>query len=45
MILGAGWKQVLMTIDIANVIIEDEKVVLVPNRTLKHTNPKNPLKP
>ena len=34
-----------MTIDIANVIIENEKVVLVLNRTLKHTNSKNLLKP
>ena len=45
MILGAGWKQFLMTIDIVNVIIENEKAVLVPNKTLKHTNSKNPLKP
>ena len=34
-----------MAIDIANVIVQTDKAILLPNKTLKHTNPKHPLKP
>ena len=45
MILGARRKQALMTIDVSNIVFENKKVVLLPNKTLKHTNPNHPLKP
>ena len=34
-----------MAIDIANVIVQTDKAILLPNKTLKHTNPKHPLQP
>ena len=45
MLLGARKKQVLLAIDIANVIVQTGKSILLPHKTLKHTNPKHPLQP
>ena len=45
MLLGARRKQALLTIDIANVIVETDKAILLPNKTLKHTSPKHPIQP
>ena len=39
MLLGARRKQKLLVLDIANVIVQTNKVILLPNKTLKHTNP------
>ena len=43
-ILGARRKQALFIINIEN-IFADNKVVLLPNKTLKHTNLNRPLEP
>ena len=43
-ILGAHRKQALFTINIEN-IFADDKVVLLPNKTLKHTNLNRPVEP
>ena len=40
MLLGVRRKQALLTIDVANVIVQTNKAILFPNKTLKHTNPK-----
>ena len=40
MLLGAWRKQAILAIDIANVFVQTDKVILVPNKTLKRTNPK-----
>ena len=40
LILGPRRKQELFTINIDNIIFPDNKVMLLPNKTLKHTNPK-----
>ena len=45
MFLGARRKQALLAIDIVNVIVQTEKTILLPSKTLKHTNPKHPLEP
>ena len=45
LILGARRKQALFTINIENITFTDNKVVLLPNKTLKHTNPNRTLKP
>ena len=45
MLLGARRKQALLAIDIANVIVQTDKAILLPNKTFKHTNPKHPLQP
>ena len=45
LILGARRKQALFTINIENIIFADNKVILLPNKTLKHTNPNRPLEP
>ena len=39
LILGPRRKQELFTINIDNIIFPDNKVMLLPNKTLKHTNP------
>ena len=39
LILGARIKQALFTINIDNISFADNKVILLPNKTLKHTNP------
>ena len=43
LILGARRKQALFTINIENIIFADNKVILLPNKTLKHTDPNRPL--
>ena len=45
LILGVRRKQALFTIHIDNIIFADNKVILLPNKTLKHTNPNKPLEP
>ena len=45
MLLGARRKQAFLAVDIANVIVQTDKAILLPNKTLKHTNPKHPLQP
>ena len=45
MLLGARRKQVLLAIDIENVIVQTDEAILLPNKTLKHTNPKHPPQP
>lgn len=37
LILGARRKQTLMTVTVGNIILYDDKVVLIPNKTLKHS--------
>ena len=44
-ILGACRKQALSTINIDNIIFADNKIILLPNKTLKHTNPNKRLEP
>ena len=43
MLLGARQKQALLTVDIANVIVQTDKAISLPNKTLKHTNSKHSL--
>ena len=38
-------KQALFTINIDNIIFADNKLNLLPNKALKHTNPNRPLEP
>ena len=45
LILGARRKQALFTINIENIIFADNTVILLPNKTLKHTNPNRLLEP
>ena len=45
LILGARRKQALFTINIENIIFADNKVILLPNKTLKYSNPNRPLEP
>ena len=45
MILGARRKQALFTITVDNIIIEENKIVFLPNKTLKHSNIHRPLEP
>ena len=45
LILGARRKQARFTINIENVTFADNKVILLPNKTLEHTNPNRPLEP
>ena len=45
LILGARWKQALFIINVDNIIFTDSKVILLPNKTLKHTNPNRLLEP
>ena len=44
-ILGACSKQLLLTINIDNIIFANNKVIILPNKTLKHTKPNRPLEP
>ena len=44
MLLGARKKQALLTIDIANVIVQTDKAILLLNKTLKYIT-KHPLEP
>ena len=45
MLLGARKKQALLTIDIANVIVQTDKAILLLIKTLKYTNTKHTLEP
>ena len=45
MILGARRKQTLFTITVDNIIIEENKIVFLPHKTLKHSNIHRPLEP
>ena len=45
MFLGAHRKQALITIAVDNIVIEQIKIVFIPNKTLKHTNTHRPLEP
>ena len=45
LILGDRRKQALFTINIENIIFAENKVVVLPNKTLKHTNPNRTLEP
>ena len=45
LILGPRRKQALFTSNIEKIIFADNKVILLPNKTLKHTNPNRPLEP
>ena len=44
-ILGARRKQNLFTLSINNIIFKENKVILLPNITMKHTKPNTPLEP
>ena len=43
MILGGRRKQAIVAIEIENVIITEDKLLLLPNKTLKHSTPGRPL--
>ena len=45
LILGARRKQALFKITVDNIIIEENKIVFLPNKTLKHINIHRPLEP
>ena len=45
MILGARRKQPLFTITVDNIVTEENKIVFLPNKTLKHSNTDRPLEP
>ena len=45
LILGARRKQKLFTINIENIIFTDDKVIILPNKTRKHTNPNKSFEP
>ena len=45
MILGAKSKHTLSTIFIDNIVFVDNKVIMLPNKTLKHSQPARPLQP
>ena len=45
MILGACKKQALFTITMDNIVVGENKIVFLPNKTLKHTNTRRPLEP
>ena len=45
LILDVCRKQALFTINIENIIFADSKVIILPNKTLKHANPNRPLEP
>ena len=43
LILSEQWKQTLLSIDIDNVKIYEDKLIIFPNSSLKHTKPSRPL--
>ena len=45
MILGARRKQALFKITVDNIIIKGNKIVFLPNKSLKHSNIRRPLEP
>ena len=44
-ILGARRKQPVFTITVDDIVTEENKVVFLPNKTLKHSNTHRPLQP
>ena len=44
-ILRARRKQTLFTLSTNNIIFKENKVILLPNKTMKHTQPNTPLEP
>ena len=44
-ILVAHRKQVLLRLSTGNIIFKENKVILLPNKTIKHTKPNTPLEP
>ena len=42
-ILGVHRKQALFTLSIDNIIFKENKVILFPNKTMKHSKPNAPL--
>ena len=44
-ILRACRKQVLFTLSTDNIILKENKVILLPNKTIKHTKPNTPFLP
>ena len=45
MILWARRKQALFSITVDDIVVEENKIVFLPNKTLKHTNTRRPLEP
>ena len=45
MLLRARRKQALFAIDIGNLIVQTDKAILLPNKTLNRINPKHTLQP
>ena len=45
MILGARRKHALSTIYVDNTVFKDDKVILLPKKTLKHSKSTRPLQP
>ena len=43
LILSEQWKQILLTLDIDNVKIYEDKLIILPNSSLKHTKPSRSL--
>ena len=44
-ILGARRKQALFKLSVDNIVFKENKVILLPNKTLKHTKANRPLEP
>ena len=44
-ILGARRKQALFTLSVDNIVFKENKVILLPNKTMKHTKANRPLEP
>ena len=45
LILGASRKQALISVTVESVLLDHHRVTLLPNKTLKHSTSKSPLKP
>ena len=44
-ILGARRKQALFILRVDNIVFKENKVILLPNKTMKHTKANRPLEP
>ena len=44
-ILGASRKQALFTLSVENIVFKENKIILLPNKTMKHTKANRPLEP
>ena len=44
-ILRSSRTQAMFTIIVDNIVVEENKIVFLPNKTLKHTNTRRPLEP